>query len=62
MEFEKVKNENYDKQRIKNNLVFSTIIGCSHHIVMFVKEVHPSNTLYAISSTEFGIIISLIVS
>ena len=38
VEFEKVKNENYDKQRIKNNLVFSTIIGCSHHMVMFVKE------------------------
>lgn len=38
VEVEKVKNGNDDDQRVKNNLVFSTIMGCCHNMMEFVKE------------------------
>lgn len=38
VEVKKVKNENDDEQRIKNNLVFSTIMGYNHHMMEFGKE------------------------
>jgi hypothetical protein len=38
VEVKKVKNENDDEQRIKNNLVFSTIMDYSNHMMEFGKE------------------------
>ena len=38
VEVKKVKNENDDEQRIKNNLVFSTIMGYNHHMMEFERK------------------------